>query len=167
MSTGTPRPYVPLLITSMTFPILVCEPPRASSPHDMHGLGSTRTFASGHVSASHVNGLMSRLIASPPLELFIPQTLGLNMFKWTWVGPQDYTYLLTCVDRFTCWPEAIPLINITTEAVTQAFLSGWISHFGVPATLTSDSGSQLESGLWSQLLALLGIHRTWTTAYHP
>ena len=80
---------------------------------------------------------------------------------------QGYTYLLTCVDCFARWPEAIPLTNITTEAVAQAFLSGWISRFGVPTTLTSDRDSQFESGLWSQLMALLGIHRTRTTSYHP
>ena len=60
---------------------------------------------------------------------------------------QGYTYLLTCVDRFTRWPESIPRPNITTEAVAHAFLSGWISRFGVPTTLTSDRGSQFESGL--------------------
>ena len=68
------------------------------------------------------------------------------------------------MDSFTRWPEAIPLTNITTEAVTQAFLSGWISRFGVSTTLTSD---HFESGLLSQLMALLGIHRTNTKAYHP
>ena len=83
------------------------------------------------------------------------------------LSPEGYTYLLTCMDRFTRWPEAITLTNITTEAVAQAFLSGWISHFGVPNTLTSDHGSQFKSGLLSQPMALLGIHRTRTTAYHP
>ena len=29
------------------------------------------------------------------------------------------------MDSFTRWSEAITLTNITTEAVTQAFLSGW------------------------------------------
>ena len=47
------------------------------------------------------------------------------------VGPlpasKGYTYLLTCVDRYTQWPEAIPLSSITAESVAQAFLHGWIS----------------------------------------
>ena len=87
------------------------------------------------------------------------------------VGPlppsQGYTYLLTCVDRYTRWPEAIPLTTITAEAVAQAFISGWISRFGVPSTIATDRGRQFESQLWTNLMALLGIKRSRTTSYHP
>ena len=67
------------------------------------------------------------------------------------VGPLPYAdgfrYLLTCVDRFTHWPEAIPLVDIRTETVTDAFFSGWIARFGTPATITTDRGGQFESKL--------------------
>ena len=87
------------------------------------------------------------------------------------VGPlppsRGFTYLLTCIDRFTRWPEAIPLANITADAVAQAFLSGWISRFSVPSTIITDRGCQFESQLWSTLMSLLGSKRARTTAYHP
>ena len=87
------------------------------------------------------------------------------------VGPlppsRGYTYLLTCVDRFTRWPEAIPISNISAETVAQAFLSGWIARFGVPSTLITDRGCQFESQLWHTLMQLLGIKRACTTSYHP
>lgn len=77
------------------------------------------------------------------------------------VGPlppsQGYTYLLTCIDPFTCWPEAIPLTTTTSEAVAHAFISGWISQFGVPSSIVTDRGRQFESQLWSNLMALLGV----------
>jgi len=40
---------------------------------------------------------------------------------------QGCTYLLTCVDRFTHWPEAIPISNSTADTVAQAFVSRWIA----------------------------------------
>ena len=87
------------------------------------------------------------------------------------VGPlpssRGYTYLLTCVDRYTRWPEAIPLSSITAEAVAHAFLHGWISRFGVPSTIVTDRGRQFESKLWQRFMTLLGSRRTRTTAYHP
>ena len=80
---------------------------------------------------------------------------------------KGFTYLLTCVDQFTRWPEAIPLTNITAESVAQAFLLGWVSRFGVPATIVTDRGRQFESQLWSSLMSLLGSKRSRSTAYHP
>ena len=87
------------------------------------------------------------------------------------VGPLPYAdafrYLLTCVDRFTRWPEAITLVDIRAETVADASFSGWIARFGTPATITTDRGAQFKSKLWDGLCNQFGIVRNHTTSYHP
>ena len=87
------------------------------------------------------------------------------------VGPLPYAngfrYLLTCVNRFTRWPEAIPIVDIRAETVADAFFSGWIARYGTPATITTDRGAQFESKLWDHLCNQFGIILNRTTSYHP
>ena len=81
--------------------------------------------------------------------------------------PLPFRYLLTCIDRSTRWCEAIPLVDVTASSVAIAFMSGWISRFGVPLEVVTDRGSQFESELFANLSTLLGIHHMRTTSYHP
>ena len=80
---------------------------------------------------------------------------------------EGYHYLLTLVDRFSRWPAAIPLKDISTDTVVNAFAHGWIGSFGIPETITTDRGSQFTSAMWAQLLQTWGINHKMTTAYHP
>jgi hypothetical protein len=87
------------------------------------------------------------------------------------VGPlppsRGHTYLFTIIDRTSRWPEAIPLSSITAVDCARALFAGWVSPFGVPATITSDRGAQFTSALWAGLCSLLNIQHSPTTAYHP
>ena len=78
-----------------------------------------------------------------------------------------YSNLLTIVDRFTRWPSAIPIRDISAESVVDALAHGWIASFGVPKAITTDRGSQFTSAIWRQLLQVWGIEAHHTTAYHP
>ena len=54
---------------------------------------------------------------------------------------QGYSYLLTMIDRMSCWPEVALLTSFSAESCVRAFLSTWFSRFGVLAILTSDKGA--------------------------
>ncbi|GFS93702.1 transposon Ty3-I Gag-Pol polyprotein, partial [Nephila pilipes] len=87
------------------------------------------------------------------------------------VGPlppsEGFRYCLTCVDRFSKWPEAFPLVEISAEAVANTFYTRWISRFGPPLRLTTDQGTQFEASLFDALSKFLGTEKRHTTPYHP
>ena len=78
-----------------------------------------------------------------------------------------FRYLLTMVDRFTRWPVAVPLADMTTKSVVDGFAFGWVQLFGVPSTITSDNGCQFTSGIFQQLTQTWGIKTITTSPYHP
>ena len=86
------------------------------------------------------------------------------------VGPlspsNGSNYLLTIVDRFSRWPEAVPLKDTTSMGCAQALVRHWISHFGIPMEISSDRRPQFTSQLWSAIAQLLGTRLHHTTAYH-
>ena len=176
-STGILRPYVPLTLRRQIF-------------DHLHGISHPGIRATQRLIASkYVWPSMNKDVrhwtrtcqacqrakvqfhTTLPIGRFHPPDARFDHVHVDLVGPlppvHGYTHLLTCVDRFTRWPEAIPLTNTSTETVAQAFLFGWIARFGVPSSLTSDRGGQFESHLWEHLMKLLGISRVRTTAYHP
>jgi hypothetical protein len=84
------------------------------------------------------------------------------------VGPlptsAGHTYCLTAVDCFTRWPEAIPITDITADTVARALLTGWISHFSFPQTITTDQGRLFESQVFHSLARLCRIQLSRTSA---
>ncbi|XP_014206400.1 uncharacterized protein K02A2.6-like [Copidosoma floridanum] len=113
---------------------------------------------------------ISRHVKNEPLQFIAPDDRFRHVHM-DLVGPlntsQGYSYILTMINRFSRWVEAVPLKDISTASVLRAFQESWIARFGAPRFLTTDQGSQFESQLFQAYFSFLGCQRIRTVAYHP
>lgn len=87
------------------------------------------------------------------------------------VGPlslseDGHRFILTLIDHATRFPEAVPLRDIDTIAVSEALLSIF-SRVGIPREILSDRGPQFTSLLMGELHRLLGVKPLFSSPYHP
>ena len=75
--------------------------------------------------------------------------------------------ILTMIDGFTGWAEAVPIANQRAVTLARAVFGEWFARYGVPDRIHSDRGPQLESALFTELCSTFGIEKTRTTPYRP
>jgi len=76
-------------------------------------------------------------------------------------------YILTVVDHFSKWAEAIPLRNHTAPVVARALVMHVFSRYGAPLQLVSDQGPEFQSELFAHLMRWLERDKLRTSAYKP
>ncbi|XP_014224455.1 uncharacterized protein LOC106650766 [Trichogramma pretiosum] len=80
---------------------------------------------------------------------------------------EGFSHALTMIDRYSRWPEAVPIADMTADTVARAFVETWVVRYGAPKTVTTDQGKQFEGDLFNNLAILLGCNHIRTTSYHP
>ena len=88
------------------------------------------------------------------------------------VGPlpltaSNHRYILTIMDKYTRYVEAIPLQEITATTVAQAIIDHWYYRYGAPRKILSDNGTQFASNVFKIVNDTLGIKAKFSTPYHP
>jgi hypothetical protein len=78
-----------------------------------------------------------------------------------------YTYILTYLNHFSKWAEAIPLRNKETTTVANALVDQIFTRVGVPLQMLSDQGKEFDSLLIHELCKRMDIRKIRTTAYKP
>ena len=71
------------------------------------------------------------------------------------------------MDYLTKWPEVFAVADQTVATIARLLVEETVSHHGVPTEILSDRGKSFPSSLMKEIVKLLGIHQTNTTAYHP
>jgi ribonuclease HI len=77
-----------------------------------------------------------------------------------------YRYLYVAIDKFTKWPEATPVVNITKASAT-AFLRSIVCRFGVPNRVITDNGTQFTSQYFQEYCEDMGIQLCFASVAHP
>ncbi|BHF67784.1 hypothetical protein SprV_0301081300 [Sparganum proliferum] len=176
-STGTPRPVVPLPYRKVVFdhfhslshPGIRAGRKLIAARFVWPKMNSDIALWTKQCLACQKNKVHRHTFSLP--STFAVTDVRFNHVHLDLIGPltpsRGYTHILTAVDCFTRWPIAVPISDTSAENIAMVFLTHWISTFGVPATLTTDRGSQFQSSLFREFTKLLGCAHITTTAYHP
>uniref|UniRef100_A0A4W5QHM8 Gypsy retrotransposon integrase-like protein 1 n=1 Tax=Hucho hucho TaxID=62062 RepID=A0A4W5QHM8_9TELE len=81
---------------------------------------------------------------------------------------QNFTTILTVVDRFSKACRFIPLAKLPTALQTaEALVQQVFRLYGLPEDIVSDRGPQFTSRVWQALCGQLNINVSLTSGYHP
>ena len=177
ISTAIPRPFIPLNFRKNVFEVFH----NLSHP----GVKASIKLLTKNVIWPSINKdvkiMAQQCIACQKSKVFRHTKSPLGSFKLPSqrfsqihldiIGPlpisENQRYCVTLIDRYTRWPEAIPVPDITAATVAFAVYNSWISRFGVPESIVTDQGTQFESQLFTELSQLLGFQRLRTASYNP
>ena len=143
-SVGSPRPLVPAAMRREVFDVVhgLSHPGTNATVKIMkskfvwHGLAKdVRDWARGCVACQSAKVHRHN---RAPVHKFEKPTARFAHVHVDLVGPLPsvegvFSHLLTVVDRFTRWPEAILLARTDAASVGNAFALHWIARFGVPS----------------------------------
>ena len=177
VSTHPPRPFIPVKYRKA-----ICE-----RYHNLShpGKKATLDLIKKRVVWPHMNKFVTEFVRNcldcqkskvqrhekSPLQEFSAPQERFSCVHLDIVGPlppsRNKVYLITCIDRFSRWVEAIPIEDQTAETIARAFMDHWVSRFGLPKKIVTDQGRNFTSNLFQSLATQLGIDACKITAYHP
>ena len=106
-------------------------------------------------------------------QTIIPVTAPMATVAFDIVGPigakattNGNRFIISAIDYFTRWMEAIPIAEPTSEAVAEAMLK-FVSRHGCPSRIVTDEGSCFTSKVMQTFEQGLGLKHHMVSCYRP
>ena len=80
--------------------------------------------------------------------------------------PRNNRYILTMIDSYSKWAEAIPSTSQSAVVTVRLIVNHWIAQHGAPTVLHSDLGSNFCSRVVRDIMKIFVIAQPNTTAFH-
>ena len=71
------------------------------------------------------------------------------------------------MDSFSKWAEAFPLRSKEAEGIAKVLVEQVFARFGVPLSILSDQGKEVDGQIMREVCRLFGIEKIRTTPYKP
>ena len=81
--------------------------------------------------------------------------------------PRGNRYILVVTDHFTKYVEILPVPDQTAEVCASRLANDFISRWGCPLAIHSDQGRTFESKVFKELMRMMEIRKTRTSARNP
>ena len=78
-----------------------------------------------------------------------------------------HRFILVAIDYFTKWVEAASYKSVTKKVVADFVRNNLICRFGVPESIITDNGANLNSHLMREICEQFKITHRNSTAYRP
>ena len=117
-----------------------------------------QTMKYGHVPPKQVRHLNPWEEVS--VDMIGPWKIEINRFEYQFRA-------LTCIDTIIGLPEFIPIDNVTSLSVAQAFEDNWLSRYPAPLRCIHDNGNEFLGPAFSQMLLKNRIKSVPTTVKNP
>jgi len=107
-------------------------------------------------------GSLQPVVPSAPFERWYIDLTGLHP-----KSKHGHLWILTCMDSFTKWAEAFPLRSKEAEPIAKILVEQVFSRFGIPLSILSDQGKEVDGRIMREVCRLSGIEKLRTTPYKP
>ena len=115
----------------------------------------------------------ARSTGREPMSILPPASYPFQMVGIDMVGPLILStkthsrYIITCIDYYSGWTEAMPVQNKSTANVIEFYMNVIVARHGVPEILICDQGAEFQSTDFRRILQEMGTEMRRTTQYHP